>query len=76
MAANGDRRTGDAIEDDEEKHNYDHCKYTLAHNQLNLLFVYKVQKWKHIENFIVMDFTGLIWEREREKLAAETFLLS
>lgn len=31
MAANGDRRTGDAIEDDEEKYNYDHCKYTHSH---------------------------------------------
>lgn len=29
MAANGDRSTGDAIEDDDEKYNYYHCKYSI-----------------------------------------------
>lgn len=33
MATNGDRSTGDAIEDDEENNNYYHCKYTNSHTQ-------------------------------------------
>lgn len=31
MAANGDRSASDAIEDDGEKYNYYHCKYTHSH---------------------------------------------
>lgn len=34
MAVNGDRSTGDAIEDDEKYNDY-HCKYTLTHSLIH-----------------------------------------
>lgn len=43
MTENGGKSTGEAIEDDEEKYNYYHCKYTdtNTHN-FAAIFVYEM----------------------------------
>lgn len=74
MAANGDRSTGDAIGDDEEKYNDGHCKYTLTHTTNWICDSFIKHKSENTSKSLSLWIS--LAEYVEKNLVAATFLLS